>query len=46
MALDSKTHNLYLTTADFAAPTATTAQHPNPRRAAVPGTFRLLIYGH
>ena len=46
MALDSKTHNLYLTTADFAAPTAPTAQHPNPRRAVVPGTFRLLIYGH
>jgi DNA-binding beta-propeller fold protein YncE len=46
MALDSKTHNLYLTTSDFAAPTAPSAQQPNPRRAAVPGTFRLLIYGY
>jgi hypothetical protein len=45
MALDPRTHNLYLTTADFASPATATAQRPNPRRAAVPGTFRLLIYG-
>jgi DNA-binding beta-propeller fold protein YncE len=44
MAVDPKTHNLYLTTADFAAGAAT-AKQPNPRRAPVPGTFRLLIYG-
>jgi len=44
MALDPKTHNLYLTTADFAA-AAPSAKQPNPRRAPVPGTFRLLIYG-
>jgi YVTN family beta-propeller protein len=46
MALDAKTHNLYLTTADFSPPAAPTAQQPNPRRRAIPGTFRLLIYGH
>jgi YVTN family beta-propeller protein len=45
MALDPKTHNLYLTTSDFTPSAAPTAQQPNPRRAAVPGTFRLLIYG-
>ena len=45
MALDPRTHNLCLTTSDFAASAAPTAQQPNPRRAAVPGTFRLLIYG-
>jgi len=44
MALDPTTHNLYLTTSDF-APAAPTAHQPNARRAAVPGTFRLLIYG-
>lgn len=40
MALDTKTHNLYLSTAEFAA--ADPAQ-PNRRRAK-PGTFHLLIY--
>lgn len=45
MALDPKTHNLYVTTSDFGPPPAQTAQQPNPRRRAIPGTFRLLIYG-
>jgi hypothetical protein len=45
MALDPKTHHLYLTTADFGPPPTPTAQQPNPRRAAIPGTFHLLIYG-
>ena len=45
MAVDPKTHNLYLTTADFSPAAAPTAKEPNPRQAAVPGTFRLLIYG-
>lgn len=42
MALDTKTHNLFLSTADFAEPEAGKA---NARRRAVPGTFHLLIYG-
>lgn len=42
MALDTKTHNLYVSTADFAASEAGKA---NGRRRAVPGTFHLLIYG-
>lgn len=42
MALDTKTHNLYVSTADFAAPEAGKA---NARRRVVPGTFHLLVYG-
>jgi hypothetical protein len=45
MGLDAKTHNLFLDTADFAPPPAATAEHPHPRGAAVPGTFRVLVYG-
>jgi hypothetical protein len=46
MALDPKTHNLYLTTANFGPPPAPTAEEPRPNPVPVPGTFRLLIYGH
>jgi DNA-binding beta-propeller fold protein YncE len=45
MALDPKTHKIFLTTADFTPAAAPTAKEPNPRRRPVPGTFRLLIYG-
>jgi DNA-binding beta-propeller fold protein YncE len=45
MGLDTKTHNLFLDTADFAPPPAATTEHPRPRGAAVPGTFRVLVYG-
>ncbi len=45
MGLDTKTHNLFLDTADFAPPPPATAEHPHPRGAAVPGTFRVLVYG-
>jgi len=45
MALDSKTHNLYLTTADFGPAPAPTTEHPHPNPAVIPGTFHLLIYG-
>jgi YVTN family beta-propeller protein len=44
MALDPKTHNLFVDTSDFETPAAT-AKQPNPQPRAVPGTFRLLIYG-
>ena len=40
MALDSKTHNLYLSTSEFQAP-ASASERPRP----IPGTFHLLIYG-
>lgn len=45
MALDSKTHNLYLTTADFGAAPTPTPERPHPNPAPIPGTFHLLIYG-
>ncbi|MCU1298382.1 MAG: hypothetical protein JWO91_2660, partial [Acidobacteriaceae bacterium] len=45
MNIDPKTHNLFLVTSDFGAPGAPTKKHPKPERAAVPGTFRVLIYG-
>ena len=38
MALDRKTHNLYLSTAEFTEPGS------NGRRSPKPGTFHLLIY--
>jgi len=45
MALDPKTHNLYLTTSDFGPTPAPTAEEPHPNPVGTPGTFRLLIYG-
>jgi DNA-binding beta-propeller fold protein YncE len=46
MGLDSKTHRLFLDTADFGTPApAPAAGGRGGRRAAVPGTFRVLVYG-
>ena len=45
MGLDTKTHNLFLDTADFGPTPAPTAQRPHPRPAPIPGTFHLLVYG-
>jgi hypothetical protein len=45
MALDTKTHNIFLSTTDFSPAAPATAKEPNPRRRPIPGTFRLLIYG-
>jgi DNA-binding beta-propeller fold protein YncE len=45
MGLDPKTHKLFLDTADFAPAPAPTAERPNLRGAAIPGTFRVLVYG-
>jgi hypothetical protein len=44
MALDPKTHNIFLSTSDFSPAAPATAREPNPRRRAIPGTFRVLIY--
>lgn len=43
MALDAKTHRVYLVTADFGPAPAPTAAQPHPRPAILPGTFRLLV---
>ena len=45
MALDLKTHNVFLVTAEFGPPPAPTAEHPHPRPQALPGSFTLLVYG-
>ena len=42
MALDTKTHNLYLSTAEFSEPDP---GNPSARRTPKPGTFHLSIYG-
>ena len=45
MGLDTKTHNIFVDTADFGPPAPSAAGGPDPRRAAIPGTFRVLVYG-
>jgi DNA-binding beta-propeller fold protein YncE len=46
MGFDSRTHRLFLTTADFSqAPPAPTRENPEAERLPIPGTFRVLIYG-
>ncbi|HZV89295.1 MAG TPA: hypothetical protein VFF95_17235 [Candidatus Binatus sp.] len=45
MGLDTKTHNLFLDTADFGPAPAPTADHPHPNRAPIQGTFHVLVYG-
>jgi len=45
MALDSKTHKLFIDTADFAPAAAPTTEQPKPQPTPVSATFRLLVYG-
>jgi DNA-binding beta-propeller fold protein YncE len=45
LAVDTKTHKLFVDTADFSPAAAPTAEQQNPRRNAVPGTFHALVYG-
>src|SRR6202795_2661508 len=46
IGIDPKTHNFFLTTADFGpAPPAPTKENPEAERKPIPGTFRVLIYG-
>jgi hypothetical protein len=42
LALDAKTHNVFVVTAQFGPPPAPTADNPNPRRSIVPDTFVVL----
>lgn len=43
MALDPRTHNVYLVTAQFGPPPAPTADHPHPRPTIVPDSFVVLV---
>jgi DNA-binding beta-propeller fold protein YncE len=45
MALDTKTHNVFLVTAKFGPPPAATADNPHPRRTILPDTFVVLVVG-
>ena len=45
MGLDTKTHNLFLDTADFGPAPAPTADRPHPLRPPIQGTFHVLVYG-
>jgi len=43
MALDEKTHRVYLVTAEFGAAPEPTAETPHPRPPMVPDTFTILV---
>jgi DNA-binding beta-propeller fold protein YncE len=43
MAVDLKTHKIYLSTAEFGAVPAVTAENPRPRAPMVPGSFTVLV---
>jgi DNA-binding beta-propeller fold protein YncE len=43
LALDSKTHNVFVVTAKFGPPPAATPDNPHPRRSIVPDTFVVLV---
>jgi DNA-binding beta-propeller fold protein YncE len=45
LALDSKTHNVYLVTAKFGPPPAPTPEQPHPRHSITPDTFTVLVVG-
>jgi hypothetical protein len=45
MAVDEKTHNVLLVTAEFGPPPPPTAERPHPRPSIKPGTFTLLVVG-
>jgi DNA-binding beta-propeller fold protein YncE len=45
MGLDTKTHHLFVDTADFGPPATPPAGGQSPRRMALPGTFHVLVYG-
>jgi DNA-binding beta-propeller fold protein YncE len=43
MAVDEKTHRVYVVTAEFGAAPAATAEQPHPRPPMVPDTFTILV---
>lgn len=45
MALDPKSHEVYLVTAEFTPPPAPTAEIPHPRGGMVPDSFVVLVFG-
>ena len=45
LAVDPKTHKIYLSTADFGPAPEGTPETPHPRRPMLPGTFKVLVLG-
>jgi YVTN family beta-propeller protein len=45
MALDPKTHQIFIDSADFTPAAEPTTEQPHPQPTPVSGTFRLLVYG-
>ena len=45
MALDTKTHRIFLVTASFGPAPAPTEEHPHARPPVLPGTVTLLVFG-
>jgi len=45
MALDEKTHRVFLVTAKFGAPPPPTSANPRPRHTILPNSFVVLVYG-
>lgn len=45
IALDAKTHHVFVMSAEYGPAPAPTAENPNPRPTIVPGTFTLLELG-
>lgn len=45
MTRDPTTHKLYLSAADYEAPSAADSAGPRRRPPMVPGSFRVLVYG-
>jgi len=45
LALDAKTHNVFVVTADFGPPPAPTTDSPHPRRSILPDSFVVLVVG-
>ncbi len=46
MALDSKTHRVYLVAAEFGAAPAPGADQPHPRPPVIDGSFKVLVVGN
>jgi len=45
LQVDTKTHNVFLSTSDFNPPAAPTEKQPHPLATAKPGNFRVLVFG-
>ena len=45
MAIDAKTHNIFLATAQFGPAPEPTLERPHPRPSIIPDTFVILVFG-